>query len=135
MGDRHFLITASDWDYAQVALSGANHVRFGMSYVWWKNYTTDFFNMLDVQISFARNNNLWVVLTLFTAPDSSMRDCYEGYSARCGIWGSAAQQQNLLVCIIVSPARNTQSRYPIVRSHEIEAPHKTQSKSGNARVL
>jgi hypothetical protein len=71
---------------------GGNHVRWGMSFNWYKEDRNNFFQVLDQHIGWARKHNLWLVLLLFTFPD----DCYEGYTYECPYWHDSALQQEVL---------------------------------------
>lgn len=97
----------TEFDFSEVARSGSNHVRYGMSFSWWTNYRneqpfknedlsklelgSDFWNRLDRDIALARKYNLWVILNLFTTP----ANCYEGYSATCSLWNNAWEKSQL----------------------------------------
>jgi hypothetical protein len=85
-------INFSEADYERLSAMGGNHVRWGMSFNWYKDNRNNFFQVLDQHIAWARKNNLWLVLLLFTFPD----DCYEGYTYQCPYWHDAALQQEVL---------------------------------------
>lgn len=84
-------IQITEADYTQLKADGGNHVRFGLSFNWYQNDPTAFFQMVDQHIAWAREHNLWLVLNMFTTPGN----CYEGYSTSCGIWNSPSEQQEL----------------------------------------
>jgi hypothetical protein len=85
-------INYTEVDYERLAQMGGNHVRWGISFNWYKDNRDNFFQVLDQHIAWARKYNLWLVLNLFTFPD----DCYEGYSYRCPYWKDTNLQQELL---------------------------------------
>lgn len=85
-------INYSEEDYKQLSDMGGNHVRWGMSFNWYKYNREEFFHVLDQHITWARKYNLWLVLTLFTFPD----DCYEGYTYHCPFWNDRKLQQELI---------------------------------------
>ena len=72
-------INVDEADYAQLSAYGANQVRFGISYAWYRTDRTQFFQVLDQHVAWAKQNHLWLVPVLFETPD----DCYEGYSHSC----------------------------------------------------
>lgn len=78
-------------DYRIAKSLGMNHIRYGLSFSWYKNNRTEFFQKLDQHIAYAQANGLWFVLNMFTTPGN----CYEGYSNICGIWDSATEQAEL----------------------------------------
>lgn len=84
-------VTITEADYQKLAELGGNHVRFGMSFSWWRENKTRFYEVMNQHIAWAKKHRLWLVLNLFTTPG----DCYEGYSEHCGLWTSSAEQQQL----------------------------------------
>ncbi len=78
-------------DYRVAKSLGMNHIRYGLSFNWYKNNRTEFFQKLDQHIGYAQANGLWFVLNMFTTPGN----CYEGYSNICGFWDSASEQAEL----------------------------------------
>jgi hypothetical protein len=78
-------------DYAELARQGGNHARLGLSFSWYQTDRVAFFAKIDQQVAWARQNNLWVVLALFTTPGF----CYEGWNDECGLWTSASEQEQL----------------------------------------
>jgi hypothetical protein len=94
-----------DFDYSELARAGGNHARFGLSFNWWQQYKTVFYQKLDQNIALAKKYNLWLILNMFTTPG----DCYEGYSNSCGFWSSTTEQDQLQVRLI--PKLNFLSQY------------------------
>ena len=84
-------ILLTNADYALVASHGANHVRLGLSFSWYQNQQTAFFQKMDQQVQFARNNGIFLVFNMFTTPGN----CYEGYGNICGFWGNTGEQNAL----------------------------------------
>ncbi|MBP9699738.1 cellulase family glycosylhydrolase [Candidatus Woesebacteria bacterium] len=78
-------------DYRVAKSLGINHIRYGLSFNWYKNNRTEFFQKLDQHIGYAQANGLWFILNMFTTPGN----CYEGYSNICGFWDSASEQAEL----------------------------------------
>lgn len=78
-------------DYRVAKSLGMNHIRYGLSFSWYKNNRTEFFQKLDQHIGYAQANGLWFILNMFTTPGN----CYEGYSNICGFWDSASEQAEL----------------------------------------
>jgi len=56
-------------DYQKLAQMGGNHFRFGLTFGMWRDTKTQFFQMLDRQISYARAHNVWILLNLFSTPN------------------------------------------------------------------
>jgi hypothetical protein len=84
-------ITFGDADYAELARQGGNHVRLGLSFSWYQQNKTAFFQKMDQQVGFAKKHGIFLVFNMFTTPGN----CYEGYSNHCGFWGSSSEQQQL----------------------------------------
>lgn len=80
-------INITEEDYRQLDSFGANHVRFGLSYSWYKADRTRFFEVIDQHVQWAKAHRLWLIPLLFTTPN----DCYEGYGNSCGIWKDTAE--------------------------------------------
>lgn len=88
-------------DYQKIAELGANHVRFGISYQWYLNNPTQFYSVLDQHIQWARENNLWMVITNFILPylgentdDGAAHPqggCYQGYGNPCNFWAAGSE--------------------------------------------
>lgn len=85
-------IAYDETDYAELRRQGANHVRFGLSYNWYEENESRFFQKLDQHVVWAEQHGIWLLFTLFTTPG----DCYEGYATSCPLWGSKAEQQQLV---------------------------------------
>jgi LPXTG-motif cell wall-anchored protein len=84
-------IIFTEIDYQRVSAAGANHIRFGMSFNWYQDNQSQFFQVLDQHIAWAKSHDLWIILNLFTTPG----DCYEGYSEVCDIWVDTNEQTEL----------------------------------------
>lgn len=84
-------INLGEDDYRQMNLLGINHVRFGLSYNWFRDDRDAFFSVLDQHVAMARRHRLWIVWNLFTTPGN----CYEGYAQQCPYWTNAAEQAAL----------------------------------------
>jgi hypothetical protein len=85
-------IYMTEADYQKMAALGGNHFRFGLSFSWWRDTRTQFYQMLDQQVAWAKQYHVWLVPVLFTTP----ADCYEGYTQYCTIWSSSTEQQQLI---------------------------------------
>jgi hypothetical protein len=85
-------INYSEADYEKLSQLGGNHVRWGISFNWYKDNRDNFFEVLDQHIVWARKYNVWLVPLLFTFPD----DCYEGYTYQCPYWSDVRLQQEVL---------------------------------------
>lgn len=81
-------INIGEDDYRRMSELGVNHVRFGMSFSWYRNDRDKMFRVLDAHVAMARRHRLWIVWNLFTLPG----DCYEGYSRSCPFWSNADEQ-------------------------------------------
>src|SRR5579872_466386 len=84
-------LNVAEADYAQLSALGANHVRFGMSYLWYQTNRTQFFQVLDQHIAWAKLHHIWLILLMFATPS----DCYEGWVKTCGIWTNPTEQTTL----------------------------------------
>ena len=84
-------IDVSEQDYARVQSWGANHVRFGLSFDWYRKDPGHFFAVFDRHVGWAASHGLVLIPVMFTTPGG----CYEGYGTSCPFWGSATEQQEL----------------------------------------
>lgn len=94
-------IHVGEGDYEQISSLGANHVRFGLSYIWYEQDPTEFFTVMDQHIAWAKENNLWIILNSFVLPfvndntDDELAHinggCYQGYGNPCNFWGDSAE--------------------------------------------
>ena len=85
-------INIGEEDYVLLSELGANTVRLGLDFVWYNQDRDQFYSIIDQHVTWAGENNLWVVFNLFSTPGN----CYEGYSEHCGIWESEEEQQQLI---------------------------------------
>jgi hypothetical protein len=84
-------------DYQRARAMGANHVRFGIDYLWYLRDANGFWQMLDNQVAWAAEAGIWFLPISFGNPSRGGTDsCYEGYNSSCDLWGSATDQQLLI---------------------------------------
>ena len=84
-------IDVSEQDYARVQSWGANHVRFGLSFDWYRKDPGHFFAVFDRHVGWAASHGLVLIPVMFTTPGA----CYEGYGTSCPFWRSATEQREL----------------------------------------
>lgn len=84
-------IAIRESDYTKLQTMGANTVRFGMGFSWYRETKTQFFQVIDQQVAWARKHRIWLILNMFTTPS----DCYEGYNYGCQFWASTSEKEAL----------------------------------------
>lgn len=87
-------MNVNEADYKLMSSYGGNHVRLGLSYTWWEQNPTKFFQVLDQHVKWAKENNIWLALLTFTNPDGN-NGCYEGYGNHCSLWTNTTYQAQL----------------------------------------
>jgi alpha-L-arabinofuranosidase len=84
-------ISFTEADYAELNKHGGNHVRLGLSFSWYLQNKTLFYQKMDEQVAWAKKHHIWLVFNMFTTPG----DCYEGYGNTCGFWGNQTEKNQL----------------------------------------
>jgi len=84
-------INVGQADYQKLAQMGANHVRFGLDYQWYSQNPSQFFDVLDQHVAWAKQNGIWFLPVVFVLPGN----CYEGYNNVCAFWDNATYMQQL----------------------------------------
>jgi hypothetical protein len=87
------LINANNADYAQAStVLGENAIRFGLDWNWYNINRSQFFQVLDQHVAWAKANHLWLIPVIFLGPGGTD---FGGYSGQGTFWGSASLQQTL----------------------------------------
>jgi hypothetical protein len=78
-------------DYQKLAELGGNTARFGLSFNWYRENKTKFYQVMDQHVAWAHKYGIWIIFNMFTTPG----DCYEGYSEYCNIWTNTTEKNQL----------------------------------------
>lgn len=76
-------IDSDNSDYARMYFLGANSIRLGLEYDWYRGSRNAFFSAIDAQVGYAQANGLWVILNLYMPPGGS-----PGGFQQYALWGN-----------------------------------------------
>jgi len=86
-------INANNADYAQAStVLGENAIRFGMDWNWYNANRTQFYQVLDQHVAWAKANHLWMLPVIYEVPGASAG----GYCCQDAFWNSSSNQQTLI---------------------------------------
>src|SRR5207237_210904 len=84
--------TANNADYAQASnVLGENAIRFGMDWNWYSANRTQFYQVLDQHVAWAKANHMWLIPVIYEGPGAS----FGGYGGQGGFWNSSTNMQTL----------------------------------------
>ena len=85
-------INANNADYAQASnVLGENAIRFGMDWNWYNANRTQFYQVLDQHVAWAKANHMWLIPVIYEGPGAS----FGGYGGQGNFWNSSTNMQTL----------------------------------------